>query len=61
MSLLAIKLRYLDIMKALTEIHLNTNKPDERNEAYRLIKTMSTFEFIFICIIRVNQVKLDNF
>jgi hypothetical protein len=38
-------------MKALTEIHLNTNKPDERNEAIRIIKTMSTFEFIFIYII----------
>lgn len=51
MSLLAIKLRYIDIMKALNEINLNTHKPDERNEAIRIIKIMSTFEFIFICII----------
>jgi hypothetical protein len=51
LSLLAIKLRYFDIMKTLTEIHLNNNKPNERNEAIRIIKTMSTIEFIFMCII----------
>lgn len=51
MSLLAIKLRYIDIMKALNEINLNTNKPDERSEVVRIIKIMSSFEFIFICII----------
>ncbi|KAL4148064.1 hypothetical protein QTP88_002368 [Uroleucon formosanum] len=33
MTLLAIKLRYIDIMKALNEMNLNTNKPDERNKA----------------------------
>ncbi|XP_025194216.1 uncharacterized protein LOC112593852 [Melanaphis sacchari] len=36
MSLLAIKLRYIDIMKALNEINLNTHKLDERNEKYCL-------------------------
>lgn len=38
-------------MKVLTEINLNTNKSDDRNKTIRIIKTMSTFECFFICII----------
>jgi len=48
MSLLAVKLRYLDIMKALTKINLTSNKKEERDEANRIRKNMSTFEFILI-------------
>lgn len=50
-SLLAIKPRYIVMKKVLTEINLNTNKRNKRNESDRIIKTVSTFEFIFICIV----------
>jgi len=51
MSLLAVKLRYLDIMKALTKINLTCNKKEECDEANRIRKSMSTSEFIFVCVI----------
>lgn len=47
-SLLAVNLRYLDIIKALIKINLTSNKRDERDEAKRLQKSLENFEFIFI-------------
>lgn len=47
-SLLAVKLRYVDILKALTEIALKSTKKEERNEAKR-IKNMTNFQFVFLC------------
>lgn len=49
-SLLALKLRYVDVIKALTKINLTTKK-DERDESRRLLKSIENFEFIFILII----------
>lgn len=50
-SLLAVKLRYIDIMKALTKIILTSNKREDREEANRIKKNISKFEFIFMCVI----------
>ena len=50
-SLKAVKLRFLDILKALTEIMLRSTKKDESNDATNIIKKMSNFEFVFICVI----------
>lgn len=51
MSLLASKLRYIDIMKALTGINIIINMSDERNEEICIIQIISTFKFTFIYII----------
>ena len=50
-SLLAVKLRFLDIMKALTELSLRSSKKDEREEALRLQNNINTFEFVFLCVL----------
>lgn len=50
-SLLAVKLRFGDIIKALTKISLISTKPDERGEAIRLLKAIENFEFIMILTI----------
>lgn len=49
-SVLAVKLRLYDILKALTEIELKSSKKDEIADASSLKKRMSTFEFIFVTI-----------
>ncbi|XP_065650463.1 uncharacterized protein LOC136078618 [Hydra vulgaris] len=50
-SLLAIKLRFLDIVKTLTEISLKYSKKVEQTEALKLRDKISNFEFVFICVI----------
>jgi Domain of unknown function (DUF4371) len=45
-SLAAVKIRYVDILKALTEICLKSQKKDERDEAMQIQKNMATFEFV---------------
>ncbi|KAG5874618.1 hypothetical protein JTB14_038417 [Gonioctena quinquepunctata] len=48
LSLLAVKLRYIDIIKSLTKISLISRKTEERSHAISLLKSLEQFEFIFI-------------
>ncbi|XP_065652950.1 zinc finger MYM-type protein 1-like [Hydra vulgaris] len=50
-SLFAVKIRFLDIMKALSEISITSTKREEREEAVRIQKNMSSFEFVFLCVL----------
>ncbi|XP_065654469.1 zinc finger MYM-type protein 1-like [Hydra vulgaris] len=50
-SLLAIKLRFLDIVKTLTEVSLKYSKRVEQTEALKSREKISNFEFVFICVI----------
>ncbi|XP_065675794.1 zinc finger MYM-type protein 1-like [Hydra vulgaris] len=50
-SLLAIKLRFLDIVKTLNEISSKFLKRVEQTEAQKLRDKISNFEFVFICVI----------
>nr|XP_047127806.1 zinc finger MYM-type protein 1-like [Hydra vulgaris] len=49
-SLTAVKVRFMDILKALTEIILKSTKKEEREEALQIKKKMVTFDFVFICV-----------
>lgn len=49
-SILAIKLRFFDILKCLTEIQLKSQKREEKDEASSLKKKIATFEFIFLTV-----------
>ena len=48
-SILAVKLRFADIIKALVEINLKSTKKEEREEAIRIKNKMMKFDFVFIC------------
>ncbi|XP_065662971.1 zinc finger MYM-type protein 1-like [Hydra vulgaris] len=50
-SLFAVKIRFHDIMKALSEISITSTKREEREEAVRIQKNMSSFEFVFLCVL----------
>lgn len=52
-SILAVKLRYLDILKALMKISLESKKPDgdEVSEARRLMKVINNFQFVMLTVI----------
>ncbi|XP_065668169.1 zinc finger MYM-type protein 1-like [Hydra vulgaris] len=50
-SLFAVKIRFLDIMKALSAISITSTKREEREEAVRIQKNMSSFEFVFLCVL----------
>lgn len=45
----AIKLRFFDIIKALTEIVLMNSSKDERSEAEKIKTKMLNFEFVLLC------------
>ncbi|XP_065665697.1 zinc finger MYM-type protein 1-like [Hydra vulgaris] len=47
-SIAAIKVRFVEILKAVTKIILQSNKVDERNEAANIKKQIENFEFVFI-------------
>ena len=48
---MGVKLRYTDLMKALSQIIiLNANK-DEREEAARLKKSLERYEFVLVVLI----------
>ncbi|XP_047129418.1 zinc finger MYM-type protein 1-like [Hydra vulgaris] len=49
-SLTAVKVQFMDILKALTEIILKSTKKEEREEALQIKKKMGTFDFVFICV-----------
>lgn len=49
-SITAVKVRFVDILKALTEINLKSSKKEEREEALQIKNNMATFEFVFICV-----------
>lgn len=50
-SITSVKLRFVDIMKSLTEIELRSQKRDERESASTIKKQMCSFEFVFITTI----------
>ncbi|XP_065654741.1 zinc finger MYM-type protein 1-like [Hydra vulgaris] len=50
-SLFAVKIGFLDIMKALSEISITSTKREEREEAVRIQKNMSSFELVFLCVL----------
>lgn len=50
-SIVAIKVRYLDVMKTLRKISLVSKNKDEVSEANRLAKTMDCFQFVFLTVI----------
>ncbi|XP_023247158.1 uncharacterized protein LOC106642184 [Copidosoma floridanum] len=45
----AVKLRFFDIIKALSEIALKSRDKDERNDANSIKTKMLDFEFVFLC------------
>ncbi|XP_046971602.1 zinc finger MYM-type protein 1-like [Vanessa cardui] len=48
-SITAVKLRFFDIIKALSEITLKSFSKDERSEAEIIKSKMLNFEFVFLC------------
>ncbi|XP_050505447.1 uncharacterized protein LOC126883820 [Diabrotica virgifera virgifera] len=50
-SILAVKVRYLDIMKALTKIILESNKQEEVSEAKALAKSLDNFQFVMLTVV----------
>lgn len=48
-SITAVKLRFFDIIKALSEITLKSSSKDERSEAEIIKSKMLNFEFVFLC------------
>ena len=50
-SILAIKLRYPDVMKALREISLKNKKKEEISEAKRLTKLLDSYQFVFLTVL----------
>ena len=48
---MAVKLRYVDLMKALTGIILLNNNKDEREEEVRLKKCLERYEFVFLIVL----------
>ncbi|XP_072943498.1 zinc finger MYM-type protein 1-like [Epargyreus clarus] len=48
-SITAVKLRFFDIIKALSEITLKSSSKDERSEAEVIKSKMLNFEFVFLC------------
>ena len=47
-SLAAVKIRYVDILKALTKICLKSKKKDETDEVVQIQENIAKFEFVFI-------------
>lgn len=60
-SITSVRLRFVDIIKSLTEIVLTSSKKDEREEASAIIKQMSSFEFVFITTILYKILTQVNF
>ncbi|XP_050516311.1 uncharacterized protein LOC126891168 [Diabrotica virgifera virgifera] len=50
-SILAVNVRYLDIMKALTKIILESNKQEEVSEAKALAKSLDNFQFVMLTVV----------
>lgn len=50
-SVTAMKLRYIDIIKSLTEIILKSTKKDETDQAKNLRKNMENFNFVLHCLL----------
>jgi len=48
-TITAVKLRFFDIIKSLSEIALNLKNVDERNEADNIKKKLFKFEFVLLC------------
>ena len=50
-SVMEVKLRYTDVMKALPQIILLNANKDEREEAARLKKSLARYEFVLLVVI----------
>lgn len=50
-SLMGIKCRYFDVMKALTHIILENRNPAERGDALKFQKLLQEFEFVLILVV----------
>lgn len=50
-SVSALKLRYIDVIKSLVCINLLSNKCDERSDAQSLQKKMESFEFVLMLFV----------
>lgn len=48
-TITAVKLRFFDIIKSLSEIALSSKNVDERNEADNIKKKLFKFEFVLLC------------
>ena len=48
LSMIAIKERFWDLLKALIKINLESKKKDERDEAFRIKKSIENFEFVLM-------------
>jgi Domain of unknown function (DUF4371)/hAT family C-terminal dimerisation region len=59
-SLMGIKHRYCDVMKALTRIVLENKNASERNDALNLQKVMQTFEFVLILVVLTKVLSAIN-
>ncbi|XP_054286096.1 zinc finger MYM-type protein 1-like [Macrosteles quadrilineatus] len=49
-SILAIKMRYPDVIKTLVRISLESKKAEEVSEAKRLLKSINSFDFILLTV-----------
>ncbi|XP_047141427.1 zinc finger MYM-type protein 1-like [Hydra vulgaris] len=59
-SLTAVKVRFIDILKALTEIIFKSTKKEEREEALQIKKKMGTFDFVFISVFLFKEIDLEE-
>uniref|UniRef100_H3AP21 DUF4371 domain-containing protein n=1 Tax=Latimeria chalumnae TaxID=7897 RepID=H3AP21_LATCH len=59
-SLLALRFRYLDVMKALTKIVLLSKNADERCEASALKKLMENLNFVFLVVLQTKILEVVN-
>ncbi|KAM4026863.1 zinc finger MYM-type protein 1-like [Anomaloglossus baeobatrachus] len=51
-SILALRFRFLDVLKALSRIILTSTKSKEREEARALRKKIESFEFVFLLVLQ---------
>ena len=49
-SITAVKVRLVDILKTLSEIGLKSNQKEERVEAIQINTNVEKFEFVFVCV-----------
>ena len=59
-SLMGIKHRYCDVMRALTRIVLENKNASERNDALNLQKVLHTFEFVLILVVLTKVLSAIN-
>lgn len=60
-SIAAVRLRFFDILKSLTQIHLQSTNNNDQNEALAIKNKMSNFEFVFITVLMFRILSEINF